>query len=296
MDIILTSPDIPADNSKNGLWLLLAAVVHALVIFGLDFEFKLDQTRTPPALEVVLVEPTKSEAPEEADYLAQASQDGGGESAEHSRPSTPFASQQDFQTDGIAPQPMEAAAPEPVNATSESVVTTIFSEDLVSREDRREVETTPLPKQSEILIEQDLAIAKLSAEVNAQVEEHAKRPKKKVINARTKEAASAKYMASWVEKVERIGNLNYPDQARRRQLSGALMLIVGIYKNGQIESITVDESSGFKLLDDAAVRIVRMAAPFDALTGQLAEETDILYIVRTWDFNSNAGNNRLTSY
>ena len=84
-----------------------------------------------------------------------------------------------------------------------------------------------------------------------------------------------------------MGNLNYPDEARRNKLRGELILIVGIFKNGELESVTVDESSGHKILDDAAVRIVQMAAPFAPMTGQLAEETDILYIVRTWEFTAN---------
>lgn len=94
-------------------------------------------------------------------------------------------------------------------------------------------------------------------------------------------------MHRWVESVERMGNLNYPDEARRNQLHGELILIVGIFKNGELESITIEESSGHKVLDDAAIRIVELAAPFAPMTGQLAEETDILYIVRTWEFTTN---------
>jgi len=136
-------------------------------------------------------------------------------------------------------------------------------------------------------------IARLTAEIDRQQQKFAKRPKKKWLNARTRESASAEYMYRWVEKVERIGNLNYPDKVRRDKLTGALVLIVGIHKNGEIESLTVDESSGHQILDDAALRIVELAAPFEALSGKLAEETDILYIVRTWEFQSS---NSVVSY
>ena len=94
-------------------------------------------------------------------------------------------------------------------------------------------------------------------------------------------------MHRWIEKVERVGNLNYPDQARRQKLYGSLILVVGIRKNGTIEEIVVRRSSGHKVLDDAAKRIVALSAPFAPLSGKLAEQTDILYITRTWEFKSN---------
>lgn len=293
MNATAINPEPKPEPDKLIITLFLAAAVHGIIILGVGFQPWLEELRTPPALEVILVEKSPSEAPEEADYLAQASQDGGGESDENNRPSSPFISQQDFDTDGIAPAPMVASAPEPVDAASETVLTTVFSErEVVTEEVPSEV--TPVIRNTDlILIEQNLEIARLSAEINTQVETLAKRPRKKFLNARTREAASAEYMFHWVEQVERIGNLNYPDDARRRNLTGALVLVVGIFRNGNIESITIEESSGHKILDDGAMRIVELAAPFAPLTGSLAEETDILYIVRTWEFQSS---NSITSY
>ncbi|PID60134.1 MAG: energy transducer TonB [Gammaproteobacteria bacterium] len=271
-----------------------AAVAHALFILGVSFDPLLDDIRTPPSLEVVLV-PNNSDsmAPEEADYLAQHSQDGGGESDEASRPASPFASNQDFDTDGVAPQPVRASAPAPVEQRDRDAITAVFADEELASDDQQEQNEHIEAHRDKDLIEQDLEIAKLAAEIDRQREAFAKRPKKKHINARTTEAAYADYMYRWVEKVENIGNLNYPDAARRRNLTGALILIVGIHKTGEIESITVDESSGHKILDDAAKRIVELAAPFEVMTGKLAEETDILYIVRTWEFQSG---NSITSY
>jgi len=285
--------DEPESQDKLGFMLLLMAAVHGFVVLGLSFIPTPDETRTPPPLEVVLVEKNNTEAPDEADYLAQASQDGGGESDNNDRPTTPFVSQQDFDTDGVAPTPMEAAAPEPVPENADAVLTTVFAEEEVNPELEKQEETPAIDKHSDVQIDQDLEIARLSAEINAQVEKIAKRPRKTFLNARTRESSAAEYMFSWVEKVERTGNLNYPDAARRRKLTGALVLVVGIFQNGEIESITVDESSGHKILDKAAINIVKMAAPFAALTGKLAEQTDILYIIRTWEFKSS---NSITSY
>jgi len=276
--------------------MFVAAIVHAIVLLGVSFRPVLEELRTPPTLEVILVQKTdveKEEEPEEASYLAQSSQDGGGNTDENTRPSSPFASDIDTDTDGIATEQVKASAPAPSVKSVEEIITAIFSDTVIATEITTEATEEVDAPTGTVFIDQDLEIAKLAAEIDRQQEEFAKRPKKKHINARTKEIASAEYMYKWVEQVERVGNLNYPDAARRNELTGALILIVGIYKNGEIESVEVDESSGHKVLDDAAVRIVELAGPFEAMTGQLAEETDILYIVRTWEFQSS---NSVISY
>lgn len=275
--------------------LFVAAIAHAIVLLGVSFQPVLEEMYTAPALEVILVQKTAAaeEDPDEASYLAQSSQDGGGQTDENTRPSSPFASDIDSDADGLASAPVQASAPAPAENSAEEIITAVFSDKQVATEITTEVTDKIDAPADTVLIEQDLEIAKLAAEINRQQEEFAKRPKKKHINARTKEAASAEYMHQWVEQVERVGNLNYPDAARRNELTGALILVVGIYKNGEIESVVVDESSGHALLDDAAVRIVELAGPFEPMTGRLAEETDILYIVRTWEFQSS---NSVISY
>ena len=267
--------------------LCVAAAVHALVILGVGFRPFLEEMRTPPALEVVLVQQNElAERPDEADYLARSSQDGGGDSEERSRPSAPFASTQDLETDGIAPTPVLQSAPPETASASDDALTSVYAEEAVHSESTpEEASERDLPPDT-VIVEQNLDIARLQAEIDRQQERFAKRPKIKTVNARTTEATSAEYMYRWVEKVERMGNLNYPDAARRAGLAGALVLIVGIHKNGELESITVDESSGHRVLDDAAKRIVELAAPFEPMSGKLGEETDILYIVRTWEFQS----------
>lgn len=273
--------------------LFVAAMAHAIVLLGVSFRPFLDEMRTPPALEVILVQKSEQEKPDEAAYLAQSSQDGGGETDENTRPSSPFASQLDVDSDGLASTPVLASAPAPSLDSAEEVITAVFADETVKTEENTDTTDEVEAPHGTVLIEQNMDIARLAAEINRQQQEFAKRPKKKHVNARTTETASAEYMYKWVERVEHAGNLNYPDEARRAQLTGALILIVGIYKNGEIESITVDESSGHKVLDDAAVRIVEHAGPFDPMEGRLAEETDILYIVRTWEFHSS---NSVISY
>ena len=188
---------------------------------------------------------------------------------------------------------MEASAPEVSTLADATVITSILGTDLVNSDEQEPENVTEQAKLDVIVVEQDLDIAKLAAAIEQQQDEFAKRPKKAFLNARTKEATSAEYMYRWVERVERIGNLNYPEDVRKSELAGALVLTVGIFKNGEIESILIDESSGHSLLDASARQLVSLAGPFEPLTGKLAAETDILYITRTWEFQSS---NSVISY
>lgn len=132
-------------------------------------------------------------------------------------------------------------------------------------------------------------IASLSAGIRQKLESKAQRPKRKFISASTREYKYAAYMEAWRSKVERVGNLNYPESARKRKLSGNLILDVALNPDGSINLITIRRSSGHKVLDDAAIRIVKLAAPFSPFPDAISGETDILHITRTWQFLNNRG-------
>lgn len=165
-----------------------------------------------------------------------------------------------------------------------------------ARADARELESTPKvesrPQPTETvsaaaLVNRSLAMASLNAEINRRLKAYAERPRRKWITARTREHKYAAYMEAWRQKVERIGNLNYPDEARRRNLSGNLLLDVGLNPDGSINEITLRRSSGESILDDAAVRIVKLAAPYAKFPDAIREDdVDILHIERTWQFLS----------
>ncbi len=266
--------------------LFVAAALHAVIILGVGFSPFVAATRSPPSLEVVLVQPNQNATdPDEAAYLAQASQDGGGETDENTRPTSPFSGPAE-DAEGVAPNQLRASAPTETETSANEIITAVFADTEVNTDTTNEETRDIKAPDGTVLVERNLEIARLTAEIDKAQDRQAKRPKKDTVTASTKETASAEYMHKWVERVERIGNLNYPDAARRDGLTGSLILIVGIFKNGDIESIEVDKSSGHALLDDAAKRIVQDAAPFDAMTGKLGQETDILYIVRTWEFLS----------
>lgn len=288
---VLPGPEEDTHHQPDRLsfTLFLAAAIHAVVILGVSFVPSLSETRTPAALDVILVQQSTSEPdkPEKADYLSNAAKDGGGDVDENSTPSAPFTSELDENTDGVAPTPVEASRPEAAEQVPEQVLTTVFSSREVNS-DTPDTETKPVEAaEADVLVEHDLMVASLEAEIAREKEEYAKRPRIKTVNARTHESAAADYMYNWAENIERVGGLNYPEQARARNLTGAVLLVVGIYKSGHVESVEIRRSSGVPLIDDAAKHIVRLASPFSPLSPALARETDILYIIRTWEFGSN---------
>jgi protein TonB len=128
----------------------------------------------------------------------------------------------------------------------------------------------------------------MSAELEDKMESRAMRPRSKYISASTQEYRYAAYMEAWRAKVERIGNINYPDEARQRGLSGALLLDVAIRPDGSVIEVVVRRSSGHKVLDDAAVRIVELAGPYAQFPPDIAKEVDVLHVTRTWRFLSSA--------
>ncbi|MBK8066931.1 MAG: energy transducer TonB [Rhodanobacteraceae bacterium] len=265
--------------------MLFATVIHAVLIFGVGFTDEDSPGSALPALDVILVQSATQETPDKADFLANAAQAGGGTSEEAKRPTQVFTSPVPKPEEGVAPMPVRAAAPAPKPA--ETAPTPVLTQDqsalqvspVQPREERRQRE---LPR-DEIPIERSMEMARLASELDRQAQAYAKRPKRKFISANTREYAYANYMAAWVARVERVGNLNYPDEARRRKLEGSLVLTVAINKDGSLERIDIIRSSGQAVLDDAAQRIVELSAPFTPVP-QGKEEIDILHITRTWQF------------
>ncbi|MBC8021712.1 MAG: energy transducer TonB, partial [Burkholderiales bacterium] len=134
------------------------------------------------------------------------------------------------------------------------------------------------------LVEKSLEIARREAQIRRDFQAYQERPKRKFIGARAQEYRFAYYVDNWRLKIERIGNLNYPGEAKARRLYGSLQLTVAIKADGEVESVEINRSSGHRILDQAAIRIVRLAAPFDRFPDNIRADTDILHITRTWTF------------
>jgi protein TonB len=261
----------------------LSAIAFGVLILGVGFTLD-DPAPVMPTLDVILTRTRTDEPPKHADFIAQASNQGGGESDKAQRPREPQLADVPKPDEGIAPEPMTAQAPPPIPETyQERMLTTVGQSDRrAPKPEDRDNPPLPLPTGQELL-RQSMEMARLASELDRQREAYAKRPKIKRISASTQEFEYAAYMRAWIEKVERVGNLNYPEQARQRGLSGRLILTVVIRRDGTVKDITLNEPSGQKLLDDAAVRTVRLAEPFPTLP-KTTEDVDELYITRTWDF------------
>ena len=275
------APAAAGSGDRLGVTLLFSLIAHGVLALGLTFEYE-KPAASLPSLDVILVQSASGTKPDKADFLAQAHNSGGGESDKPARPTDPLSSPIHKPDPGLAPRPIEAGAPKAHAPTPHEVLTRQQSQFSVHTEKEvPEQEDLPQPTARE-LMERKVEMARLAEEVQREATAYAKRPKKKFISANSKEYEYAAYMSAWVARVERIGNLNYPDEARRQQLHGQLVLTVALNRDGSIRSTDVIQSSGHKLLDDAAIRIVRLAAPFPPIP--TAEKIDELYVTRTWQF------------
>ena len=129
-----------------------------------------------------------------------------------------------------------------------------------------------------------LEMDRLEALISKQQDEYQKRPRRKFIGARAREYKYAMYVESWRQKVEKVGNLNYPEAAKNLKMYGQLQMTVSIKADGSIEAIELNRSSGHKVLDEAARHIVELGAPYARFPDDVSSEIDILSITRTWTF------------
>ncbi|WP_374604943.1 energy transducer TonB [Arenimonas sp.] len=272
-------------GDRLGATLALSAILFGVLILGVGFALD-PPAPVAPTLDVILTETRSETPPEDADFIAQANNQGGGDSDRAERPREEQLAPVPKPDEGLAPEPLVAQAPPPEPEPVPRLLSTTGPSDqsLPLPEDQRETETEPLPTGQE-LVEQSLEMARLAAEIERRQQLLAKRPKRKFVSASTKEYEYAAYLRAWVARVERVGNLNYPEEARRRGLAGRLVMTVAVRRDGSIENVLVNSSSGLGILDQAAMRIVRLAEPFPPLP-ETTERVDVLHITRTWQFQN----------
>lgn len=293
--------DIPADLlpprvrpvDRLGFTLFLAALVHLALILGVGFTL-VKPAQISRTMDITLATFKSEKPPEKADFQAQDNQQGSGTLDKKAVPkTTELAPFQDTKINKITPPP--AARPEVPPPPQKSAVATKAPK--AQKVEPKPRESKPQPKPSTPVREFDSSqlssqIASLEAELANEQQQYAKRPRIHRLNAAsTMRDKGAWYKEEWRKKVERVGNLNYPDEARRQQIYGNLRMMVSINRDGSLYEVLVLESSGQPVLDQAAQRIVRLAAPFAPFTGDLAEY-DRLEIIRTWRF---ARGDRLSS-
>jgi len=264
------------------LAMCLSIALHVFALFGIALV--LPEPRSivdvAPPLKVVLVNSKSTSTPTKADALAQANLDGGGNTPEDQQAATMLPNIRDdkeFTPEQIAKRVAQ------LEEKVQRMLSKIESDYQVVQPTPKKQENTDASSGQD-LVQKSLEIARLEAQIKKNNNYYQKLPRRKFIGARTKEYRFAQYIEDWRIKVERIGNLNYPEAARRQKLYGKLQLSVSIYADGTVEEVEIENSSGHRLLDAAAVRIVKLAAPYSPLPPNITKDTDILTITRTWSF------------
>lgn len=260
--------------------------LHAFVLFGIGFVLPDPSKRHNflQPLEVVLVNSKSSARPLKADALAQHNLDGGGNTADNKRASSPLPNLSDDKqfTPEQSTQHLQR-----LEQQVKKLITQAKSMHNVPQESIEKQRQDGTNMNGRDLVQHALEIARLEAQITRDFSAYQKMPQRKFIGARTQEYRYAQYIEDWRIKVERIGNLNYPAQARQQKIFGQLRLTVSIRADGSLESVEVSKSSGQRILDAAAVRIVKLAAPYAPFPDDIRKETDVLSIVRTWTFTAN---------
>lgn len=268
--------------------MFLAISLHAALILGIGFVWTAERARAP-TIEVTLAQHDDQTAPERADFLAQHNQSGSGDETEVRETTTTEESAfhdtvfRSVHEDPVLPQE-ERSSQDPFA----TVATRVARDQQVSVETFTEQqEAAPVAEQQPVLnLTPD--IASIDARIAAEAQLNARGPRiRRLTSVSARSAVDAYYLQSWRRKVESIGNLNYPNEARRQSLYGSLRLLVSITPDGGLKEVRVLDSSGHKVLDDAAVRIVRLAAPYAPFPPEMRAETDLLEIIRTWQFRKN---------
>ena len=276
--------DMDASSRFFTLALGISIVVHAVVL-SLHFKFpdQFNLKSAQQALDVVLVNSKSVSKPTKAQALAQANLDGGGNVDDNRRASTflPAMPTQEAGTDLREAKRRQ----QQLEAEQAKLMTQLKSQKKVKPATEKPVLQPDAPQQQANgvdLSQSALAMARMEAELARRIEEYNKRPRKAFAGARTQEYRLAQYLDDWRQKIERIGSLNYPVAAKGR-LYGSLVVEVIIKPDGTLAEVRVDRSSGHKILDDAAVRIVKMGAPYGAFPPNV-KDIDMFVITRTWTF------------
>ena len=279
----------PADRLSFTMFLAMA--LHAALILGVTFTYVTSQPSTH-TMEVTLAQQRSENKPDKADFLAQFNQVGSGTLEDKALMTTTtearFQDTEVRETSEVTPQ---ASAAKPAEEKTRVITTSAASPNQASVDTDLSPQTLPETEfeTHRTLRARALEIASLEARLDRQRQVYAKRPRiKRLTSMSTASSADAFYLNSWRRKIETVGNLNYPSQARQQKIYGSLRLMVAVLPDGTLKDVELLESSGHRVLDDAAIRIVRLASPFAPFPDELRQTTDVLEIIRTWQFRKNS--------
>ena len=269
--------------------LAFSLVLHAFMLFGIGFALpdprKVSDFMQP--LQVVLVNSKSKLRPVKADALAQNNLDGGGNTPEDRVAKSPLPTLSDdkqFTPEQSAQRVQQLEQGVKLLLAQAAISTHSIPQQKTQGQEQLQKASDNTNNRD--MVQRSLEIARLGAQISKDFDAYQKLPRRKFIGARTQEYRFAQYIEDWRIKVERIGNMNYPQAARIKKIYGRLQLSVSIRADGSVEKVEVSRSSRQPILDAAARRIVKLAAPFSPLPPDIRKDTDILTITRTWTFTS----------
>ena len=277
MQAYAASPEITSAD-RLSVTTFFAVVAHLILILGITFVREELPERRVESLDVVLIPTRADTVPERADYWSQTNQDGGSDDAPKARPAPADAAPSAAREPDVAPT--GATKPESATTATLTAPTAHASRTASATEPGAAIPAT----EANSNLSREIAV--LSAELERKLRAYAERPRRRWISASTREHEFAAYMDAWRRRVERVGNLNYPEEAERRALSGDLLLEVALNPDGTVAEVALRRTSGEPILDAAAIRIVELAAPYAPFPEDIADKVDVLHIERTWIFHS----------
>ncbi|GAB2608876.1 energy transducer TonB [Novilysobacter erysipheiresistens] len=282
MSAAVVQPPGIHEGQRLGATLVLSLLVHGVLLLGVGFALE-SAAPVMPTLDVILTRTSTALTPEQADFLAQANNQGGGEHDKSNRPTERQSGPLPQAASGVAPRQLRAQSPAPQPPPQARVISSVRGDTATATARATpDPDERPLPP-GDRKIAHDMEMARLAAEIHLRSERYAKRPTRKFVSASTTEYAWAGYLRGWVDRVERVGNLNYPDEARRRRLAGQVVISVAVRRDGSVENSEIVVSSGIPLLDASALRIARLAEPYPPLP-KTEDDPDVLHVTRTWAF------------
>jgi len=267
--------------------IFLAIALHLILILGLTFESGQKSSRSPQ-IEVTLTNYPSEKTPDTAELLAAHNQLGSGERSDHneitSNEATPEVQAEIVKESAPAiPEQVPQRSVTPATATAAAAQTLVTK--LPEAEEQLREPTEGINPEVKRLARE---LASLEARLDEQSRAYSTMPRvRRLTSASAKRAVDAAYLLQWRQRVEAVGNKYYPEASERYSIYGSLRLLVIIRRDGSLESIKVLSSSGHAVLDEAAIKFVRMAAPFAPFSEELRATTDKLEIIRTWQFREN---------
>ncbi len=276
-------------SDRLGFTAFVAIALHAAAILGIGFTWQIQQASSP-TIEVTLSQHSDEVAPEDAAFVAATNQIGSGDAEEVVEKTT--TSEADFVANveqEVIPEPM-LILPDDADLELDPELTSDSAQDWAVNPEHDDPAEAIDGFSSKTMDELAKEIASLDAQLDDETQQQAKGPRIRTLTSvSARRTSDAYYLQAWRRRVEQVGNLNYPEEARQKQLYGDLKLLVTLRPDGTLQAVRVLASSGHKVLDDAALRIVRMAAPYPPFPDEMKKSTDLLQIVRSWQFRPSTG-------